>query len=453
MKQRIHEILCENRQYFTDLADYIWANPELGFREYKSVAALKAALVEHGFEVTDNLAGIETAFKGVYGSGYPVIGWLGEYDALAGISQEAGCEVRKPVKEGAPGHGCGHNAICTGSIAAAVAVKKIMEENNLPGTLIVYGCPAEEQGSGKAFMARAGVFEGLDIALAPHPGYMNKMVDCGMLANVQVEFKFKGKAAHAAAVPHLGRSALDACSLMIVGTQFLREHIIQEARIHHAYINTGGTSPNVVQADASLLFYIRAPKSKDVLNIFERMKNIAEGAALMTDTTLEVLTKSGMTELVNNITLGKVMEEAWKEVGPCTYSEASWDLARRMEAVCGGNPDDPLDTHVPDYNYSDAVLSASTDVGDVSYLLPSLMMLYTTVTRNTPGHGWQYVALTGSSLLHEGMMHNAEVMALAAVKMLQDPTLVEKAWEEHRAKNLTYECMIPDDVEPEAQAE
>ena len=453
MNNRIHEILNEKAKYFTDISDYIWDNPELSYREFKSAKALKDAIVDLGFELVENLAGIETAFKGVYGSGHPVIGFMGEFDALAGLSQVAECTTETAINPGQPGHGCGHNSLGSACLAAAYAIKKVMEENNLPGTIIFYGCPAEEQGCGKSFMAREGVFNELDVAIAPHPGDANGITGNSALANIQAEFKFKGKASHAAAVPHLGRSALDACSLMIVGVQFLREHVIQEARIHHAYTNTGGTSPNVVQADASLLFYIRAPKSQQVRDMFARMQNIAQGAALMTDTTMEFAVKSGMTELVPNDVLGKVLEESFAEIGHINFSDEAMAVAKKMAvAVPGCDPENPLVDNLPTYKRVDMAMPGSTDVGDVSYVVPTVMVTYTSYVKGTPGHSWQQVAQTRSAIIHEGMIHNAKVMALAAYKLLTNTDLVAAAKKEFDDSGIKYECLIPADVQPEPQA-
>ena len=453
MNNRIHEILNEKAKYFSDISDYIWDNPELGYREYKSAEALKKATVELGFELVENLAGIETAFKGVYGSGHPVIGFLGEFDALAGLSQVAECTTETAINPGQPGHGCGHNALGVGCLAAAYGVKKMMEENNLPGTIIFYGCPAEEQGCGKSFMARDGVFNELDIAIGPHPGDANGVTGVSCLANIQAEFKFKGKASHAAAVPHLGRSALDACSLMIVGVQFLREHVVQEARIHHAYTNTGGTSPNVVQADASLLFYIRAPKSEQVRDMYARMQNIAKGAALMTDTTLEFTVKSAMTELIPNNVVSEIVAESFAEIGNINFSDEAMAVAKKMApAVPGCDAENPLVDNIPTYKRIDMAMPGSTDVGDVSYIVPTAMVTYTSYVKGTPGHSWQLVAQSRSAIIHEGMMHNAKVLALAACKMMQNPETVAAAKKEFDDAGLKYDCLIPAEVQHEPQA-
>ncbi len=453
MKTRLEQLIEEKRGYFTDLADYIWDNPELGYSEYKSARALKKAMEECGFEVVDKLAGIDTAFKGVWGSGKPVIGFLGEFDALAGLSQASACPQPNPIVPGAPGHGCGHNALGTGCLAAAYALKEVLKEKNLPGTIIVYGCPAEEQGCGKSFMSREGVFNELDVAIAPHPSDANNIMGVSMLANIQAEFTFYGQPAHAAAMPDKGRSALDAADLMIVGVQFLREHIVQEARVHHAYIDAGGTSPNVVQAKAKLLFYIRAPKGYQVKEIFARIQDVARGAALMTGTTMEFSVKSAMTDLFNNDVLGKVAEEAWAEIGETKFSDEAYEIAKLMAPTVGNtNPDNVLATNVPKYVRVPVAMPGSTDVGDVSYIVPTVMMMYASETIGTPGHSWQLVAQSRTAIMHDGMIHNAKVMALTALKLFENPELVDKAWEEFKASGVVYECLIPDDVQPEPQA-
>ena len=449
MKQRIVDVLNSKAQYFYDISDYVWDNAELGFLEENSSAALIKALEENGFTVETGLAGIPTAFKGSFGSGKPVIGYMGEFDALANMSQKDGCTTEEPIVPGAPGHGCGHNTLGAGCLAAAFALKTVMEENNLPGTVVFYGCPAEEQGSGKAFMARDGVFADLDIAIAPHPSDSNGVSGASMLANVQVEYKFKGKASHAAAVPHLGRSALDACSLMIVGVQFLREHVIQEARIHHAYTNTGGTSPNVVQADASLLFFIRAPKAATVKELYGKLENIAKGAALMTDTTLEIEMQAGITDVIPNSVVGQVLADAWSEIGPTNFSEEAMAAAKHMApAVPGCDVENPLNDNVPTFKKLNFCVPASSDVGDVSYCVPTGSLTYITNVKKTAMHSWQMVAQTRSAIAHEGTLACAKVMALAGLKFIQDPALVEAAWKEHHDNGIVYECLMPADLKP-----
>ena len=288
LQQTVSKLIEQKREKFIALSDKIWDVPELYFEEHQSSAYLSEALEEEGFQVERGVAGLETAFVGSYGTGKPVVAILGEFDALAGLSQKKGLTHHDPVVDGGNGHGCGHNLLGTGAFAAAVAIKEYMESNQLKGTVRFYGCPAEESGSGKAFMARAGLFDDADVAFSWHPWDVPGLMDVRMLANYSARFKFKGKSAHAAAAPHLGRSALDAVELMNVGVNYLREHMVQDARIHYAVTDTGGASPNVVQANAEVVYLIRAPEKDEVKSLYKRVYDIARGAALMTGTTFEV---------------------------------------------------------------------------------------------------------------------------------------------------------------------
>ena len=292
--RQIRELVEAKREKFARVSDEVWAVPELYFHETKSAAILIKALKEEGFEVQEGVDGIPTAFIGTWGSGKPVIGILGEFDALPSLSQEAGCWEHKEIVKGGPGHGCGHNALGAGAMAAAVAAKDYMEKNGLSGTIRYYGCPAEEAGWGKMFLARDGYFDDLDACYTWHPGVGNMVQGTSSLANMCAFFTFKGRTSHAAASPHLGRSALDACELMNVGVNYLREHVIPEARIHYAYQDVGGAAPNVVQDHAQLKYFIRAPKITQVKEIGERVKDIARGAALMTGTEVDIYFSAGM---------------------------------------------------------------------------------------------------------------------------------------------------------------
>ena len=450
MKEQICKILEEKSQCIFDVCDRIWDTPELGYHEYKSSATLKNALKEQGFHIESNVAGIPTAFKASYGSGHPVIGFLAEYDSLANMSQEACKAERSPIEVGGNGHGCGHNAISAASFASAITMKEMIEKEHLEGTVVVFGCPAEEQGCGKSFMARAGVFDGVDVAISPDPKGYNDLMGTSLLANIQAEFRFTGVASHAAAAPEMGRSALDATSLMIMGIQFLREHAIQEARIHHAYLDCGGTSPNVVQDTSSLLYYIRAPRSDQTRELFERVKKVAYGAAMMTDTDVEISIKSGMTEYVPNHVLGRLIEESWNEIGSCVYSQETYDLARRMAPSLGCDENaDLVDTSIPKWNPQPSAYPGSTDVGDVSFLVPTVLVLFAGVAKGTPPHSFQFVSQAKSSFMHEGIIHVAKVIANAGIKLLKDPALVAAAWDELNARGVKYECLIPEDVQPE----
>ncbi len=450
MKDRISQLVEEKRSLYCEVSDRIWAMPELSFQEHKSSALLIELLENHGFTVERGICGMPTAFKATYGNGKPSIGFLAEFDALAGLSQESGKAEKCPIEVGGNGHGCGHNTIGTTCAAAAITMKQIMEKRNLPGTVIVFGCPAEEQGSGKSFMARDGAFRGLDMAVAPHPMPTNAVMSFSSLANVQAEFHFTGVAAHASSYPERGRSALDAADLMIVGTQFLREHIISEARMHHAYLDAGGTSPNVVQDSARLLFYIRAPKAEQVREIYARVQDVARGAAIMTGTNVECLLRSGMHDFIPNDTLGRVAAACWEELGPCPYSAEAEAVALRMAPAVGADPEKPLiDRSVPKYIPISKPMSGSTDVGDVSYNVPTVNILYAGVIKGSMAHSWQYVAQTATPLMHDAMLHAVKVMAYTGMKVICDPEIAAQARTELLEKtDGTYVSLIPDDVMP-----
>jgi len=273
---------------YCDLSDRIWAAPELAFEEHRAVGEQIALLEREGFSITTNVGGMATAFMAEFGSGGPVVGILGEFDALPDLAQESGRLDHAPTVAGTPGHGCGHNLLGAGSALAAVALKDALHGEGIAGTVRYYGCPAEESGSGKTFMARAGLFDDLDAAFCWHPSVVNEVQTASSLACIQAYFRFRGRAAHAAAAPHVGRSALDAVELMNVGVNYMREHMPSDARVHYATTNTGGNAPNVVQAFAETLYLVRSPHLPDTERLFERVKKIAEGAALMTETSVSV---------------------------------------------------------------------------------------------------------------------------------------------------------------------
>ena len=468
--QKIKALVDEKADKFVGVANQVWSTPELGFKEEKSAAALIAALESEGFKVTTGLAGIPTAFVGVWGEGHPAIGLLGEFDALPGLSQEAGNDVHTPVCDGGNGHGCGHNLLGTGSLAAAIAVKEYLKGSKKPGTIIYFGCPAEEGGSAKAFMARDGVFKGVDIALSWHPNQLNSVWAFSTLANVRIHYFFKGVSAHAGTSPHLGRSALDAVELMSVGCNYLREHVIPEARIHYAYIDAGGSAPNVVQDHATVRYEVRTPYVRDLRDLFDRVVDVARGAALMTGTTLEVELAMAFTEYVPNKALGAIASEAMQEVGAPQWDEADFQLARqflesydpetrsaveaeirrtygdRAEAVLQR----PLATDVIPFDPAHIRLQAgSTDVGDVGYAAPTLNLLVATACVGNVGHSWQMTAQACSPLAHKGLLTAAQAMALSAVRTMHCPEAIAAAKAEVLARNGgKYTCPLPDSVKP-----
>lgn len=469
-KEKISELVERKRKLFIRVSDEIWKNPELGFKEYKSSKILMETLEKEGFSVQKGIAGIPTAFKAVWGTGSPVIGFLGEYDALASMSQMAEVSEKVPVKEGAPGHGCGHNLLGAGSLAAAVAAKDFLEENKKEGTIVYFGCPAEEAGCGKTFMAREGAFNCLDVALTWHPNTCNAIWSASSLSEVDVLFKFKGKTAHAAACPHLGRSALDAAELMNIGVNFLREHVIDQARIHYAFLDTGGTAPNVVQDSATLYYYIRAPKKSQVDEIFPRVIKIAQGAAMMTETMVSVEIESGISNFIPNHILSEVMGECNVEMGGILFSEESKKFAEEIyktisaedkaiiaetfSAMTGIEESEELAKvkllgDAFPYKENSYCMQGSTDVGDVSYVVPTAQMVAATAVQGTPGHSWQQTSQACSPIAHEGLVYAGKVMAYTAVKLFENSELLEKAKEEHRKSVQSgYVCPIPDDVKP-----
>lgn len=296
-----------SKKTIEDVAKNIWEYAEIRFKEYKSAEELAEYAKEAGFQVEMGIGGLETAFKATYGKGHPVIAILGEYDALQGLSQAEDSTHKEKGKQEMNGHGCGHHLLGAGALYGAEIIKNYLKENNLKGTIVFYGCPAEEGGSGKTWMMKNGAFEGVDLALTWHPFPYNGVFSLATLANYQVYFRFEGRGSHAAASPQLGRSALDAVELMNVGANYLREHVIQEARFHYAVTNTGGISPNVVQPDAEVLYLIRAPKLNQVEDIFRRICNIARGAALMTETKVKMVFDRGTNEYKGNKEIEKIM--------------------------------------------------------------------------------------------------------------------------------------------------
>ena len=471
--EKIVEIINSKAEKLTHASDNVWEYAETAFVENKSMEELCALLESEGFKVEKSIGDVPTAFSGTFGSGKPVIGLLGEYDALFGLSQVAGATHKEWYHEGCPGHGCGHNLLGVGSIAAAIAVKNYLEESGESGTVIYYGCPGEEGGSGKAFMAREGVFDCLDAAITWHPGSVNAASNNSSLANIQVKFKFKGVSAHAAGDPYNGRSALDAVELLNVGVQFLREHIIPEARVHYAITNTGGLSPNVVQPVAEVLYLCRAPKNAQAQEIYEWVIDIAKGAALMTHTEMEYEFIKACSNVINNVTLEKALYENLNKVPLPTYTDeeiklaaeykksapAVQDLAEKnvdggaeVQAFIREHQGKPINNFIMPYYPSGKAMGGSTDVGDVSWVCPTAQINAATLAADTPGHSWQIVAQGKSSIAHKGMLYAGEVMAATVIDLMKNPKLLEEAKAEHaqRVAPTGYVCPIPKGVKPQA---
>lgn len=413
-KQQALDSINAKREYLGSLSDQIWDNPETLFEEFKSAEILCTALEQAGFQVERNPANIATAFSGKWGSGHPVIGFLGEFDALPNLSQEANVAVKKPVIKGGAGHGCGHNLLSVGTLGAAMAVRQYLLENQLPGTVIFFGCPGEEGGSGKTFMARAGVFDDVDCALAWHPGAINGTDLNSSTANYQVIYRFHGISAHAGIVPQNGRSALDALELMNTGVQYLREHVPPDVKIHYAITNAGGSAPNVVQAEAEAVYQLRGKDLQTVRQTYERVNKVAQGAATMTETEVEIEFVKGCSNTIPNLPLAELICKNLAEVEKPHFSEEDFAFAaqirasippqsRRSFAATLSQIKDPVvraeiaqcqDNDIREFilplSYEEGSNPGSTDVGDVSWVLP-----HTDVQRGDSGNGytWPYLAM------------------------------------------------------------
>ncbi|MBL8965635.1 MAG: amidohydrolase [Spirochaetaceae bacterium] len=457
------------------LSDAIWRYAETGFDVDRSAAALRGTLEAEGFEARTGIGGIDAAFMASWGKGAPVIALLGEYDALPGMSQAAASPQKAEVVEGGNGHGCGHNLLGVGSLGAALAAKDFLVASGLPGTVRYYGCPGEERGAGKTFMARAGAFDGVDLALTWHPGDVNSVLQARTLANLSAYFRFTGKAAHAANAPHLGRSALDAVELMNVGANYLREHVIPEARIHYAITNPGGRAPNVVQDVAESHYFCRAPRVPQAREIFARLCDVARGAALMTGTACAIRLSEGLSDYLPNGILGELLQRCMERKGTPAFSDEDRGLARRFRETFspaelasalsqarhsqGAELADrlagsPLAEGASPLFRGDALLPGSTDVGDVSQLVPTGQVICACAAFGTAPHTWQFTAQAASSIGHAGMAAAARVLALACAEIFADPGIAERAREELRAKTGgVYECPIPDDIQPGGDGE
>lgn len=471
--EQIKELVAKNSGTTIALAKEIWDYAELSYEEFKSSAALIKALKDQGFEVEEGIADMPTAFKASYkcGSGKPVIGLLAEYDALSGLSQKAACPKQEAIEPGGSGHGCGHNLIGAGCYAAAVALKEYFIAHSIDGTVVFFGCPAEEGAGSKQFIARAGYFDDVDFAYTWHPATVNEVGSKGSVAIMGANFIFDGVAAHAGGAPHLGRSALDAVELMNVGANYLREHMIDAARIHYAYSDPGGTAPNVVQSHAVIKYEVRAPKVNQVQELFTRLVDVAKGAALMTGTKMQYEITMAFSDYVPNRTLGVLMDECMRELGAPEWTEEEYALATEflrtynrstMQGIRESleeyfSPDEldkalqkPLDNIIHPFNPKETGYSSgSTDVGDVGYATPTVMIHVATACLGNVGHSWQNTAFSCSEIGMKGMLRAAEMLCLGALRTLEQPELIDRAKEELRRKNGgSYSCPLPDYVTP-----
>lgn len=462
-----------SKKTIEEVAKNIWEYAEIRFKEYKSAEELAEYAREAGFQVEMGIGGLETAFKATYGEGHPVIAILGEYDALQGLSQAEDSTHKEKGKQEINGHGCGDHLLGAGALYGAEIVKNYLKENNLKGTIVFYGCPAEEGGSGKTWMMKNGAFEGVDLALTWHPFPYNGVFSLATLANYQVYFRFEGKGSHAAASPQLGRSALDAVELMNVGANYLREHVIQEARFHYAVTNTGGISPNVVQPDAEVLYLIRAPKLNQVEDIFRRICNIARGAALMTETKVKMVFDRGTNEYKGNKEIEKIMFKNLKKFENIEYSTEEIAYAKKfkdtlsekeitsefgwIEKASGKEWKNIKDMMLNEYIFRGNIpydenfnylLSGSTDVGDVSKKMPTGQIFTACYALGTPSHSWQMVAQGKNSIAMKGMKYAGQVLGQTAIDIFEDPILFEKIKKEFEENYEEYVSPLKYDKVP-----
>ena len=433
---------------FIDLAYKIWQNPETGWNEHKAVDWTAALLRENGFAVEVGAYGVPTAIRAVWGSGKPVIGFCAEYDALPGLSQKLSADP-DPVEQGAPGHGCGHNLLGAGTVAAVVGLKAELEEKGLDGTVIFYGCPAEEVLLGKGYMAKGGAFAECDVTLAWHPDTGNDLT-LGVFTSVESGIvRFKGRTAHAAGNPQDGRSALDAAQLFCLGTEFLREHVTDDVRLHYIYTD-GGLAPNIVPDTAAVKFLVRAKTREAVRDAFARVVKCAEGASIMTETQYELERMGGVYPTLQNRVLVEHVHKVMCEMPRPEYTEeelAFCDAINRHSPYYQQGVTQPIVTGEPKIAHFD--VGGSTDYGDVMHIVPSVMISEVCKATLSGGHSWMVTACSGHSVGMKGMLLGGKVMAVAAAKLCEDPSIVEAAKEEFAEVFKTrkaYECPITDEV-------
>lgn len=467
--------LVENRkQAYTDMSDRIWGFAEPRFQEYDSSRLQQEYLKARGFSIRADLAGEETAFIAEYGSGKPVLAFLGEFDALSSLEQEADSTERRPVPGKTNGHGCGHHLLGTAAVAAVDALKTYMESHGLLGTIRYYGCPAEENAGGKAYLVRDGFFNDCDAAITWHPSTTNKtMMADKYLSNFRVFFTFHGISSHAAGAPELGRSALDAVEIMDIGVNYMREHMIDEARVHGAITNSGGIAPNVIPSEAQILYAIRAPKVTQVKKLYERMCDIARGAALITGTTVDIKQVAAYSNVIENDTLEDIMYENMRHFVPIGYTEEELAYARKFQEVITeldkeglkdlisilSGRDKEKKRQMEESPMLDFVLErhvsfgggGSTDVGDVSWVVPTGKVDINCYAAGTALHSWQAVAQGKAPAAHKGMLTAAKIMACTGAELLEKPELLERIKEDWLEKldGETYPDPLPKDVKPE----
>lgn len=449
-----------------ELALDIWNHPETGLNEYYAAGKYVSLLEKEGFSVIRGVGPLDTALVAEWGKGSPKIGFLGEYDALPGLSQKVKAH-KDPVQENSPGHGCGHNLLGAASFGAALVLKIYLERHGLDGTVRFYGCPAEENNGGKLFMAEEGVFNDLDATLTWHPWYANTVWNAGSLALNAANFNFRGVTAHAASAPHLGRSALDAAIIMDVGVNYLREHIEQESRIH-SVITNGGQTPNVVPHEASICYYVRAPRRKQVEDIYRRVVNCARGAALMTDTEMEIDFIDGLYDYLSNKVISRIMQEKFEILGAPEFDKEEMDFAHELQSTLN---EDTIESALRYYETDEDVLGnplslsvlgnagpfgkgrflpGSTDVGNISYLVPTGQITVCSMPLGVAPHTWQSTASFGSSIGLKGMERAMEVLSLSGLELMMNKECLQESRNEFisEIRKAPYVSPMPEQTVP-----
>ena len=463
-EEPVWQFVDNKKDDYIKFSDRVFDTPEILYKEFKSVSEHKKMLEKEGFKITEGICNMPTAVMGEYGESGPVIAILGEFDALPGLSQEAGVSQQKPIKNSENGHGCGHNLLGAASLLAATSIKDWLEKNNIKARVRYYGCPAEEGGAAKTYMSRDGWFDNVDTAICWHPATFNSVNKPVSLANSRIDFTFSGKAAHAATAPHLGRSALDAVELMNVGVNYMREHMPDSARVHYAYMDVGGNAANVVQAKATIRHLIRASNLIELRSLVDRVYKIADGAALMTETSVEKKVYSGVSNLLGNEPLEQIMQNEFEKLGPVKFDETDKDFANKIRSTFTETDildsfqrigmkaplDMPLCDFVAPLNSVCNGGIGSTDVGDVSWVVPTVQARIATCAVGTPFHTWQTVAQGKAPAAHKGMVHAAKIMASTACALINNPKKLNEAKEAftRQIKKHPYICPIPEGVEP-----
>ncbi len=442
----VKNAIADHQSQMENISDSLWNWAEVGYKETQSSALMQTVLREHGFKVETGVAGMPTAFVATWGGDGPVIGMLAEMDALPGLSQQA-IPDKKPQSGMHNGHACGHHLFAGGSVGAALVVKDWLEATGTAGQIRVYGTPAEEGGSGKVYMAREGLFDDVDVALHWHPGDGNSAEASSTLANKSAKFRFRGIAAHAAAAPERGRSALDAVEAMNMMVNMMREHVPDRTRIHYVITN-GGAAPNIVPDFAEVYYYVRSPEPEVVLSLWKRLEKIAEAAALGTETEMEEEVVGGTWNILPNLTLARQMDNSMHAFGGISYSAEEENFADKIRPSLGkpAMKAKGQQSEVAKFSEDIPVWSASTDVGDVSWQVPTAGLRAATWVPGTPPHSWQAVAAGGMSIGKKGMTLAASTLALTAIKLFEQPAVIEEAKAEfdRRASEVEYEALLGD---------